>query len=219
MRAACWVMTAGSLGLASLHASVGCTEQRHVPPSDGPLDAVDVSVRSAEVGSARVVTTTLPPAGSSATGLSREEQVRRMAIRRAGVKPTTPDCLALYAGGVAGRGPDSKVEVRVEEFERFLTDLKRAMAAHDAEAVASMVRFPVFTKFGRTDKSKFVSRYAEIVTPCIEKTMACEIMDEVGENWEAIWLGYGHIKADSNSPGTDPAFFITSFSGRGACTP
>ena len=83
-------------------------------------------------------------------------------------------------------------------FRAAFDALQRAVAAHDAAAVAALVRFPIEVNPGRApvtiaSPGQFIAQYDRIVTPAIAAVVAQQSWDALFVNAQGVMLGDGEV--------------------------
>ena len=83
-------------------------------------------------------------------------------------------------------------------FRAAFDALQRAVAAHDAAAVAALVRFPIEVNLGRApvtnaSPGQFIAQYDRIVTPAIAAVVARQSWDALFVNAQGVMLGDGEV--------------------------
>lgn len=83
-------------------------------------------------------------------------------------------------------------------FRAAFDALQRAVAAHDAAAVAALVRFPIEVNPGRAPATiaspgQFIAQYDRIVTPAIAAVVARQSWDTLFVNAQGVMLGDGEV--------------------------
>lgn len=83
-------------------------------------------------------------------------------------------------------------------FRTAFDALQRGVAAHDAAAVAALVRFPIEVNPGRAPTTiaspgQFIAQYDRIVTPAIAAVVARQSWDTLFVNAQGVMLGDGEV--------------------------
>jgi hypothetical protein len=84
------------------------------------------------------------------------------------------------------------------QYRATITAFQEAVKAHDAAAVAALVRYPITVRIGdsrRTIKSakKFVAKYDSIMTPPIVAAVQDEPYGDMMVNAQGVMLGRGEV--------------------------
>ena len=84
------------------------------------------------------------------------------------------------------------------KYEAVILELQKAVSAHDANAVAALVRYPIGVKVHGKEKHiktprDFVLNYDGIMTPGISKAIAAQKYEDLAVNYQGIMFGDGQV--------------------------
>ncbi|WP_026872945.1 hypothetical protein [Inquilinus limosus] len=114
-------------------------------------------------------------------------------------------CLSVGSPGPAGAQSVAEVNSTLDSlfgdhkpYERFFTELKKAIAESDKETVASMVDYPFQARInGKAvklrDKEHFVADYDQIITPKVKNAVAKQTYETLFANWQGVMIGDGVV--------------------------
>jgi len=84
------------------------------------------------------------------------------------------------------------------QYQALFTSLQKSVAAHDAAAVAALVRYPITIKIKghattiRTPQ-QFIASYDQIFTPAITKAVTGQKYADLFVNYKGIMFGNGQV--------------------------
>jgi hypothetical protein len=116
---------------------------------------------------------------------------------------------SLFIGlaGVATAGAQSAEEMNkaLDElygthapYHAFFEELKKAVAANDKEAVASMVEYPFKARIGGKavtirDAAHFAADYDKVFTAKVKEAVANQTYPNLFANWQGVMIGDGEV--------------------------
>ena len=88
------------------------------------------------------------------------------------------------------------------QYQALLTSLQKSVAAHDAAAVAALVRYPITIKIkghGTTIRTpqQFIASYDQIFTPAIAKAVTAQKYADLFVNYKGVMFGNGQVWLNS----------------------
>lgn len=116
---------------------------------------------------------------------------------------------ALFVGiaGTTGAGAQTAAEMNETldglfgahaPYQKFFDELKKAVAADDKQAVASMVEYPFQARINDKavkirDKKHFIAGYDKIITPKVKNAVAKQTYPTLFANWQGVMIGDGEV--------------------------
>ena len=129
-----------------------------------------------------------------------------------GASPSVQLGCQKYEWGRRGRGSSSHVDNHPQEFNDFLLALRAAVSASNKDAVLRLVHLP---SLGVT-RDEFLSKYDQVMTPCMREAIRCSRLDEVAEDYLGAWVGHDTLLVNEVEEGV---FMVTGFPNQGVCRP
>ncbi|MFB9948577.1 hypothetical protein ACFFP0_06930 [Rhizobium puerariae] len=113
--------------------------------------------------------------------------------------------LALAGAAPAGAQTAADVNATLDtlfgdhaSYQQFFETLKKAVAADDKAAVASMVDYPFQARIGGKavkikDAAHFVNDYDKVVTSKVKQAVARQTYPTLFANWQGVSIGDGEL--------------------------
>lgn len=113
--------------------------------------------------------------------------------------------VVALGGAVAAATQDDAINQRIDQvlgdhiaYERVILATQKAIAAHDAAAVAALVRYPIKVQIKGhpktiTNPTAFIAEYDQIVTPAIASVVSRQAYADLFVRDQGVMFGSGEV--------------------------
>lgn len=104
-------------------------------------------------------------------------------------------CTALLSSAARSAEPFTAAGISYEEAGTFLRQLREAVTAHNATAVAALTQFPLTVngKPGPKDAAEFAQQFDAIYTGRVRAAVLTQSVDTLFANWHGLMVGRGEV--------------------------